>query len=97
MDYNLQQESCKMSLEHMTQLAIQYRDANHSQFVSHMNFEPTGCDNSNELQILRGTKVGPKECYLKHKFEKKQQWEKHFHDFPMDKVQFNESTKRKLL
>lgn len=35
--YNPYEESCKISTHHMSQLAIKERDANHNNFMTHMN------------------------------------------------------------
>lgn len=95
MDYNLQVESNKISLEHMTSLAVQYRDINHIQFITHMEEKPREFNKNFELNILRGSKVGPKECYVKHNFFPDKKLEYQF-DIINNKMIFNQSTRQKL-
>lgn len=95
MDYNLQNESDKISLQHTTALSNKYKYINELQFTTHMESQPDEFDKNNELNILRGEKVGPKECYVKHRYVPKSTLDQQF-DLLSNQIYFNESTRRKL-
>ena len=98
MDYDLQKESCKLSLQHMTKLAIKERDYNHYNFVTTITtpVSYTCPDTVKELDVLRGVTMTNKNCYYKRPEYNKGKWENQFQkDLPYEKdVMFNVQTKR---
>ena len=100
MDFSLQRESCRISQEHMTQLAIKERDYNHYNFATAIT-TPSPLivpDADKEHNVLRGLLITNKNCYFKRPEYNRGEWEGQFHiSYPFDKESmFNVQTKRVL-
>lgn len=101
MEFNPKIESCKISTDHMTRLAIQNRDFNHQEFVGHMTIPqyiapPTEDQEiKKEFEILQGLSITNKNCYWKKPEYNAGPWEKQFTPY-VGEIQFNVQTKRKV-
>lgn len=89
-DCTLLNESKKISLEHMTSLATQYRDFNRYQFVNKFHIlSPTIPGSDEEQMILRGENITNKNCYYKKPEYPSGEWEKQFRTIMSDDIKFD--------
>lgn len=95
-DCTLQNESERISLEHMTTLATQYRDSNHYQFLNNFHIlSPTIPTSDEEHLVLRGVNITNKNCYYKKPAYPAGEWEKQFKTIMSDEIKFNIRSKER--
>lgn len=89
-DCTLLNESNRISLEHMTTLAMQYRDSNRYQFVNNFHIlSPIVPSSDKEQMILRGENITNKNCYYKKPVYPTGEWEKQFRTIMADDIKFD--------
>lgn len=97
MDSSLQRDSCRLSQEHMSKLAIKERDQFHYNFVNQMNYAAAAAvvapDSDQEHAVLRGLTITNKNCYFKRPLAVSGTWEQQFDSVPI-KNEFNLQTKK---
>ena len=96
-DYSLQEQSCRLSYNHMTALAIKERDYNFYKYYQNITtptIQQRNCEvPDEELALWKGIKSDKKACIVKNPEYNSGEWEKQFQLILDPSIKFNFQSK----